>query len=569
MLNRYPIDPNHVLEEYPRPQMVRASYQCLNGVWDCAISDDPSIPSWYPASIVVPFSVETTLSGVEQKLAPHQTLTYHRTFSHVLSNPQNRVLLHFDAVDHRCVIFLNHQKVGEHIGGYLPFQFDVTTVIENENDLIVQVQDPCDTQPIIRGKQSEKNHGIFYSGQSGIHQTVWLEEVPDIYIKHLVIESKPEQKCWQVRVLANQEHVPVTIQYLDGTHSVHGYSEELLSCQVPEVHLWSPEDPHLYPFTVCLGEDCVESYVGLRTFSVEHGRLCLNGKPYFHHGILDQGYWPFSLYTPPTDQAMIDDLLLVKKLGFNMVRKHGKIENLRWYHHCDQLGLLVWQDMPSGGRKPIQPVMSGPLFLPSFSIRDHHYALLGSQDASYRKEFEDTLIGMVDMLRNCTCIAMWVIFNEGWGQFDSARMLKLMESLDPSRTCDPASGWYDQGIGKVASRHVYFKAYRHTHDPLDRAIVLSEFGGYVYRCNGHDEQKKVFGYATYPDRQSFNEAFFHLYQQQILPARKQGLSASVYTQLTDVQQELNGLVSYDRLSVKLDEIVALQVAALLLGSEEL
>ncbi|WP_293910481.1 glycoside hydrolase family 2 protein [Sphaerochaeta sp. UBA5836] len=567
MQNRYPIDADQILPEYPRPQMVRSSYFSLNGIWECAIADDPSLPDLYPYSIVVPFSPETKLSGLEKRVGVDQTISYRRTFTIPLDSGK-RTILHFEAVDHFCIVYLNGMCIGSHRGGYLPFSFDISDAVKQENELIVQVQDPCDSQSIIRGKQARTASGIFYSGQSGIYQSVWLEQVSQHYIKRLIIASNLEQRCWHVTVEADEDGLEVVISYLDGKRKVKGLSGQRLHCQVDEVHPWLPEDPYLYPFTVTLGEDVVESYVGIRSFCVEDGKLCLNGKPYYHHGILDQGYWPYSLYTPPTDQAMIDDLLLIKKLGFNMVRKHAKVENLRWYHHCDRLGLLVWQDMVSGGRKPFQPIMSGPLFLKGFSVPDSCYTLLGSQDEQYRKDFEEQLTQMIQTLSNCTSIAMWVIFNEGWGQFDTQRMLSLVQSLDGSRTIDPTSGWYDQKIGSFSSRHVYFKAYRHTPDPLGRVVILSEFGGYAYREDGHDDQTKIFGYKKFTDRKTFADAFFDLYADQVVPAKKKGLAASVYTQFSDVQQELNGLVTFDRLSVKVDEVVALQVAALLLGTQE-
>ncbi len=349
-------------------------------------------------------------------------------------------------------------------------------------------------------------------------------------------------------------------------------SNHRLCCQIENVHPWSPEDPYLYPITVIMGSDTVTSYVGLRSFAVKDGRLLLNGKPYYHHGVLDQGYWPQSLYTAPSDQAIIDDLVMVKKLGFNMVRKHAKVESRRWYYHCDHLGLLVWQDMVSGGRPPFQPIMSAPLFVPAFSLKDQHYGLLGSQDAEYREMFVTELTQMIKSLYNSVSIAMWVIFNEGWGgQFDAKEMLSLVKSIDSSRTIDPTSGWYDQGIGGAfSSRHVYFKRYRHRPDKLKRVVLLSEFGGYLYRVDGHDdEEEKPFGYKQLKDRTDFNDAFFRLYEEEVYPAKLKGLAASVYTQLTDIQQELNGLVTFDRMVVKLDEVVALQVAALLLGTEEI
>ncbi len=569
MQERYTIDENNLLNEYPRPQLVRGSYENLNGWWDFAITDDDTIPQYFPLRILVPFSPETNYSGLRQPIAPNQRLWYHLTISYDALSPNRRLLLHFEAVDHHCIVFLNGVEVGCHEGGYIPFSFDITHVVKRENGLLVKVIDPGDTEPIIRGKQASKAQGIYYQGQSGIHQSVWFEEVPRFFIEKLIITPDIAQHCWYVQVIPNEGVHAVTINYGDGKKQCKGMSNQRLCCQVEEVHPWSPEDPYLYPIMVTMGCDTIASYVGLRSFAVQDGRLILNGKPYYHHGILDQGYWPQSLYTAPSDQAIIDDLVMVKKLGFNMVRKHAKVESRRWYYHCDRLGLLVWQDMVSGGRPPFQPIMSAPLFVPFFTVKDHHYRLLGSQDAVYREMFIAELTQMIETLYNSVSIAMWVIFNEGWGQFDAEKMISLVKSLDSSRTIDCTSGWYDQGVGDFSSRHVYFKRFRYQPDRLGRAVLLSEFGGYLYRVEGHDvEEEKLFGYKQLTDRSAFNNAFFRLYEEEVYPAKLKGLAASVYTQLTDVQQELNGLVTFDRMVVKLDEVVALQVAALLLGTEE-
>nr|WP_319776665.1 glycoside hydrolase family 2 TIM barrel-domain containing protein [uncultured Sphaerochaeta sp.] len=569
MQERYTVDEHTVLEEYPRPQLVRSSYENLNGWWDFAISDTDDCPQHFPLRILVPFSPETESSGLQTKISPDQRLWYNRTITYGALSPTKRLLLHFEAVDHHCIVFLNGNEVGSHTGGYLPFSFDITGFMGQENDLLVKVIDPGDSEPIIRGKQASTAQGIYYQGQSGIHQSVWLEEVPLIFIENLIITPDIAQRCWYVQVNPNEGVHEVTISYMGGKKQCRAMSNQRLCCQVEVVHPWSPEDPYLYPITVTMGSDIVTSYVGLRSFEVQDGRLLLNGKPYYQHGILDQGYWPQSLYTAPSDQAIIDDLVMVKKLGFNMVRKHAKVESRRWYYHCDHLGLLVWQDMVSGGRPPVQPIMSAPLFIPGFMVKDHHYRLLGSQDARYREMFATELTEMIETLYNCVSIAMWVIFNEGWGQFDTKDMYSLAKTLDSTRTIDCTSGWYDQGIGEFSSRHVYFKRYRHRPDKLRRAVLLSEFGGYLYRVEGHDdEEKKPFGYKQLMNRSDFNDAFFHLYEEEVYPAKKKGLAASVYTQLTDVQQELNGLVTFDRMVVKLDEVVALQVAALLLGTEE-
>jgi beta-galactosidase/beta-glucuronidase len=566
MQKRYFIDPEHVLEEYPRPQMVRSSYTCLNGSWEFAIRKDTVFPTLYPYTILVPFSPQTELSGLQKSIGSDEVMTYRRTFSYPALPDGHHLILHFTAVDHQCTVFVNGYIVGSHRGGYLPFSFDITKYVKKtgNNELIVQVRDPGDTEPIIRGKQSKKNTGIYYSGQSGIYQTVWLEQVPENYIHELIITANLPQQCWYVTVVSTSNNQEVTISFLDGQKKTKGLVGQRLCCQVLHPRAWTVEDPYLYHFTVEMGEDVVQSYVGLRSFGVSDGMLLLNGKPYFHHGVLDQGYWPHSLYTPVCGQAMLDDIKLIKKLGFNMVRKHQKVESLRWYHHCDTQGLLVWQDMVRGGRNPIQPIMSGPLLFSDLSIKDHHYSLLGSQDEQYREDYEMELRAMIKTLYNCTSIAMWVLFNEGWGQFDAKRHLEMVKTLDSTRTIDPTSGWYDQGIGDFKSVHTYFKPFSMQGDRYGRATLLSEFGGIVFnQPNCAEVGQKPFGYAQVKTREDFNEAFFSLYSTQVYPAKKKGLSASVYTQLTDVEQETNGLITFDRLYLKLDESVALQVAALL------
>lgn len=547
--------------------MVRDNWVCLNGRWDCTFSNEAAFPQFYAYTILVPFSPETELSGIGRTLQPNEYLWYRRYFTYKPKNG-NRVLLHFEAVDYVCTVYLNGVEVKSHEGGYLPFSCDITDVLSQNNELIVRVLDPSDTKPIIRGKQRLKPGGIFYPAQSGIWQTVWLEEVRENYIQSIIIKPELSQKCWFVTVHASKETQKVAIQYLGGTKIIQGLSGQRLSCQVEEVHTWSPEDPYLYEFTVTMGEDSVTGYVGMRSFGVEGLSLLLNGERYYQHGILNQGYWPQSLYTAPTDQACIDDLLLIKKLGFNMLRMHAKIESRRFYYHCDRLGLLVWQDMVSGGEVPRQPVMSAPLFVPAFNFKDTKYGWLGSTDTAYRHQFEIQLRQMIGHLYNSVSVALWVVFNEGWGQFDSEKMLSLVEQLDGSRPVDSVSGWYDQQCGAFTSKHVYFKPYHFKKDALGRATLLSEFGGYVYRIPGHDMQKEVFGYRNLKDRQAFNDAFFELYASQVAPAKKQGLAASVYTQVSDVEQELNGLVTYDRLEVKLDLPIALQVAAMLFGGDE-
>ena len=568
MNNRYTVDSEKVLDAYPRPQLKRKNWTNLNGFWDCAFTKNETFPEHYPLRILVPFSPETKLSGIERILQPKEYLHYRKTFFY-MKKERTHLILHFGAVDYQCKVYLNKHLIGEHEGGYLPFSFDITGSIRNNNELCVIVTDPSDTEGITKGKQRLESGGIFYPCQSGIWQTVWLEKVPSVYIKNIIIDVDFSNSCFSMIIQANKKKQTVKVSYLDNKKTVMGKTGQRLICSLDAVHAWTPEDPYLYGFTVQVGNDLVESYVGMRSFGIEGTTLLLNGKPYFHHGILDQGYWKDSLYTPPNDQAMIDDIRLAKKLGFNMIRKHVKVEPLRWYYHCDRLGILVWQDMVNGGGNSRQPIMSAPLFWPSLRIKDSLFFLFGRGEKKYRIRFEQELKAMVSHLYNVPCIAMWVIFNEGWGQFNAKKLLHVVQQLDTSRTIDPTSGWYDQGIGDFASKHLYYKPYSHERDKKGRCTLLSEFGGYVWRVSDHDTKKKVFGYKTIENREAFNEAFIELYLNQIVPAKKLGLAASVYTQLSDVEQEINGLITYDRLQVKLDVTTGLVVAASLLGNQHL
>ena len=325
---------------------------------------------------------------------------------------------------------------------------------------------------------------------------------------------------------------------------------------MPAFHAWSPEDPYLYDLSLEAGEDRVESYFAMRSFAVRQDgdglmRLFLNGRPYFHTGVLDQGYWPDGLYTAPSDAAMVNDIEQMKRMGFNMLRKHIKIEPLRWYYHCDRLGMLVWQDMPNGGGDYLPLTISAPL-ITGRHRDDHDYVRFAREDAAGRREFLQELEEMIEHLYNCPCIAMWVPFNEGWGQFDARETAERIRALDLTRTVDHASGWHDQGAGDVKSLHVYFRAYRHKQYSGSRAVVLSEFGGYNHRVNGHAYSKKDFGYRRYKTPEALCFAVQDLYIRQIIPAAARGLSAAVYTQLSDVEDELNGLMTYDRAVVKMD-----------------
>ena len=546
------LDPNAVLQEYPRPQMMRESYRNLNGLWDYAITDTDTCPENWDGKILVPFSPEAELSGVGRTLLPGQYLWYRRE---LVEMPQAgmRLLLHFGAVDQECRVWLNGRLLGGHTGGYTAFTLDATDALAESNVLLVAVRDGTDTNELSRGKQKTKRGGIWYTPQSGIWQTVWAEWVPERYISALRITPDAAHSC--VRVTVQSEYDGVCYLHFHGRR-IGGFTNRETTIRVENAELWSPEHPKLYDFSAELGSDRVESYFALRDTAVgrdKAGRPCLmlNGKPYYHCGVLDQGYYPDGLYTAPSDEAMIYDITLMKRMGFNMLRKHIKIEPMRWYYHCDRLGMLVWQDMMNGGGDYRLLTISAPLFTHR-SHSDHDYRRFARTDAAGRAAYYAELTEMVTQLYSCPCIVMWVPFNEGWGQFDAAEAVRRIEALDKTRTIDHASGWHDQRIGSIQSLHVYFYPYRYKPDRLGRAVILSEFGGYQLPVAGHTWNDANFGYKGYKTPEALMEAYRKLFETQILPARRKGLAASVYTQLSDVEDEVNGFVTYDRKVEKLD-----------------
>ncbi|MEE2060725.1 DUF2804 family protein [Rhodococcus artemisiae] len=560
------LDPDRVLPEYPRPQLVRDSYVNLNGRWDYAITSASVTerPREWDGEIVVPFSPEAPLSGVDRILQPDEALWYRRTVTLPAGFVRDRVLLQFGAVDQDCEVWVDGTFVGGHRGGYLPFALDVTDALRGEShELVVRVRDVTDTSWRSRGKQKIEPGGIWYTPQSGIWQTVWLESVPQRWVARLDLVPRPESGEVEISVEAGgagSNTVEVTIR-ADGHDVVSGTALVGVPTRFrigDDVRLWSPEDPFLYDVEVRLGADNVSSYVGMRAFGIGRDatgttRLHLNGEPYLHAGLLDQGYWPDGLYTAPSDEALIHDIVTAKELGFTMLRKHIKIEPLRWYHHCDRLGILVWQDMVNGGRNYRQAVVTAPVALP-VKLDDSHYTWFGRQDTEGRIEFLEELDATVALLRSTPSVAAWVPFNEAWGQFDAVAATARIKTLDATRPVDHASGWHDQGGGDMASRHVYFRPYRLSGaDAKDeRVVVLSEYGGYSYRVPGHVWSDKEFGYRKFSDRWTYERAFLRLQHTQLGPAIDDGLAAFVYTQLADVEEETNGLMTYDRRVLKVD-----------------
>lgn len=581
------LDRDHVLEEYPRPLLMREDYQILNGWWDYAFTIDYKQPQQYEGRILVPFSPETALSGVGRQLKPDEYLWYRRNFDLPgwdREKGQNRILLHFGAVDQSCEVRINGHKVKRHTGGYLPFEVDISRYAqESANELIVAVKDLSDTSYHSKGKQKLNAGGMFYTAQSGIWQTVWLEKVPETYIKEIKTVPDIEKKIIRIKVSSSystdkknvdklSRNLPIEIKirkpglYPDPVvkpsqistedmleTAVQAVSDKWIEIPIESISLWNCETPYLYYFEVKLGDDRAISYFAMRKFSLEtkvheeFPRICLNGEVQFQNGVLDQGYWPESLYTPPSDAAMIFDIQEMKKTGFNMVRKHLKIEPQRWYYHCDRLGIVVWQDMVNGGSYYKHWFVTYGATLLSWlriPMRDVYPRLLSREAKAGRLEFIREMKETIRLLGNHPSIAAWVIFNEGWGQFQTEDMTRIVRRLDPNRLIDQASGWFDQGGGDFSSLHNYFfKLF--IRPERERASVLSEFGGYSYREPGHCAKEKLYGYGICKNKKDLEKRFLERWSgvRNLIP---QGLSASIYTQWTDVEEEVNGVFTYDR-----------------------
>ena len=568
----------HPLAEYPRPAMRRDSCEILNGPWQYAITQTAEYPAAWQGSILVPYSPEAPASGVGRTLQPGQWLHYHRLFAPP-AGEGGRVLLHFGAVDYACAVQVNGHLAGGHRGGYWPFTLDITGLLNGtgRNSLWVAVQDPTGHGTQARGKQTLRPGGMFYPAQSGIWQTVWLERVPDNYIQTLTVTPDYDARTVTVRVHTAKPGGAVNLWAMvraggvtiaEDWGSDEADQDGEVTLNIPEEHFfpWSPDTPFLYDLTVGTNQgeeaefDTVHSYFALRKWSCApdaHGvlRFCLNDKPILLNGLLDQGYWPEGLYTPPSDAAVERELSEVKALGFNLLRKHAKIEPQRWYYHCDRLGLIVWQDIVNGGSaynlwfvtyltNVLQPLLR------RFPDGKAAYSLLSRAKPAGREEYAHELADTVQALRCHPCIACWVPFNEGWGQFDAGKAVQALRTLDGTRLVDEASGWFDQGGGDVHSLHNYFYPLRIR--PQKRTVALSEYGGIAWPMPGHEPPRKTYGYGTAKDRQELTARYKKLQLKTVLPQLEKGLSALVYTQLTDVEDEVNGLFTYDRAAVKPD-----------------
>jgi beta-galactosidase/beta-glucuronidase len=587
------VTPDNAWREYPRPQLVRERWQNLNGLWDYAVAKrtEPQ-PTKFAGRILVPFAIESALSGVGRSFQPDDRLWYRRKFTVPSDWHGQRVLLHFGAVDDECTLWVNGGLVGSHTGGFDPFTLDITTFLRSgDNELLLAVTDPTDSGEQPRGKQQLDPRGIWYTPVSGIWQTVWLEPVPrELHLSELRLTPDVEAGRLNVAVLASlaveddRQAVRLTAKSqgkVVGTTVVRVNREGWID--LPNAELWTPERPFLYdlsaelvtvknprapregqpkrPRMQAFGEaeraayaaaevtgqptDVVKSYFGMRQVSLGPGlkaqqpSLRLNGRAVFQHGPLDQGWWPDGLLTPPSDEAMVWELKWLKKAGFNMLRKHIKVEPDRYYYHCDRLGLLVWQDMPSGYNRALRDVREDagePIRL-----------------STSREQHELELRRMIGRLYNHPSIVMWVIHNEGWGQYETVALDRWVRSIDPSRWVNAASGWMDENVGDVYDIHTYQEVPVVPLGKTDRAIVIGEYGGVGWPVAGHlwDTAKRNWGYQTYQDQAAYIEALRKKVEALAPMRREAGLSAAVYTQTTDVEGEVNGFMTYDRRYIKI------------------
>lgn len=558
------------LFEYPRPQFARDSYLPLNGSWDYAFTKG-EFPSQYQGKILIPYSPESKKSGVNRQLKADEYLFYKKDVLIPEDFNKGRILLNVGACDQVCEIFVNGRYVNGHEGGYLPFTVDISDYLnqkDNLQELVIKVQDDANSEIYGRGKQVYKDGGIWYTATSGLWQSVWLESVAALYVEKIKYHIEYDQKklkieCDLKNLLNNNLNGRVeellNVEILDNQELIE--SKSLLvkidnnSCErvsllldVGKCKSWTLENPELYKVKIQFGEDKVDSYFGLRKFSLTEKNgykvFALNNEAIFHNGLLDQGYWHESYYTPPSNKAMYDEIKAVKELGFNMLRKHIKVEPYLWYYYCDVLGILVWQDMINGGKK-YSPLRIALCPFVNLHLNDKNYKKMGRSLAS-RNQYYKEANALIDCLFNCVSLCLWTPFNEAWGQFDAYNVWLELKKKDSSRLFDHASGWQDKKGGDLFSRHIYFRKVRMKNDKK-RVLALTEFGGYSLPLKNHFFAKKKFGYKMFNSVEKLQAAYEKLYLKEIIPLiKKEGLGAIVYTELTDVEAEINGIFTYDR-----------------------
>ena len=580
------LDRDNPLPAHPRPTLERKRWTSLNGIWEYAIteSSDASLlwdkarpPLVFDSTVVVPFSVESSLSGVCRTLLPTQLLWYRRSLELARLADDECLVLHFEAVDAYCAVYLNGRQVARHTDGYLPFDVDATeAALPGENILEVCVFDPQDQGLQPRGKQRLKRGNMWYTGQSGIWQSVWMEILPKRHIRRLDVRRAEADGTLEATVEVSQAGSDIVLQVCDASGACVASATRTatdtsctFSLTIEDAHPWSCEDPYLYGVRLAYGADRAASYVAFRTVCVREdeagvARLFLNGEPIFCKGILDQGYWPDGLMTAPADEALVFDLEAARAAGFNMVRKHIKVECERWYWHADRLGILVFQDMVSGGENPEKwtsaniPTLIRASWarLADTSVSQHR--LMGSADKGYQDAWQALAASTVRHLRSHPSIVCWCAFNESWGQFRSAEVTDTLRKVDDSRPWIATSGWYDQGAGDFMAVHNYFRSLAVYPDPYaragkpKRAFIINEFGGLTLPIAGHTSIDTVYGYDAYEDQTSWRQAFLAL-MDTVCGLEEQGLAGFCYTQLTDVEEETNGILTYDRARNKLED----------------
>ena len=564
--------PRIPLPEHPDPMMERARWESLNGWWQCAIvpadSPGPASHQWRP--ILVPFAVETPASGVARPLLPDERLHYRRPVPIPPAWRGERIRIHFSAVDHECEVMIDGRPVARHTGGYLPFHVDVADTDRDAVELRLEVADPTDTRDIQRGKQSLNPRTIWYTATSGIWGSVWMEPLPRTAIEAVDIRPEPDLTGFRLRVGvegAGRGPLEVEVDLPDGGRlRAAGTTGAWNRVDIPDPLPWSPDSPALYRFTIRAGGDEVRTWSALRTVALSAasaggpGRcVLLNGEPVLVNAPLSQGYWPESGMTPPGEAALLHDLTTLRRMGFNAVRVHIKVESRRFYHLCDRLGLMVVQDMVSGGVPPLGIRASGAVQALGFTLPDRSAVFrrwTGRGGVAGRGRFVRELVGVIRHLRAHPCIVVWVPFNEAWGQFDARGAERLVRRADPTRLVDAASGWFDQGGGDFRSRHRYVLRLVAPPRGDGRAFYLSEFGGLNLAVEGHVWCDPVpFGYRFLEDREALARAMTELYRDQLVPLVAGGLAACTYTQVSDVERESNGLMTYDRVVVKVDPVL--------------
>ncbi len=551
---------------YPRPQLRRDSFICLNGEWEFGMTPEDSIPTTLSEKITVPFPPESELSGIGRSPKKHDFMYYRRTFTLPEGFLKDKLLLRFGAIDRLATVYINGSVVGSHNNGYLPFFADITKNLKDgENEIVVKVRD--NLSPIFPyGKQKKKRGGMWYTPVSGIWQTVWLESVPKNYIERLIIT--PTMKDVRIRVIGGERKKRLTLTASSESFEFEGDS---IVVAPKEPKLWTPETPYLYEFEITSGEDSVQSYFALREVGIcDTGatkRLTLNGKPYLFNGLLDQGYYPDGIFLPPSPDGYEEDILLAKRLGFNTLRKHIKIEPSIFYYLCDKLGVAVFQDMVNNSDYSFLRDTA----LPTLGMKRRSDKRLHKSPVS-RNAFLYGMRGTLSTLYNHPSVVYYTIFNEGWGQFCADDAYDEMKAQDPTRIIDSTSGWFFQKKSDVDSQHIYFKKLPCSVGG-ERPLVISEFGGYSHRVEGHLFGDKNYGYSTCDSLAEYEKAICELYKDEVLPLVKAGASAFIFTQLSDVEDETNGFITYDRQVIKMDvekfrKICAELTEAATLGEKE-